>query len=59
METATLTFEVARARDEVDEWIVEAIDEVNGGEIYMARFSGPDAQLRATEYAAWKNNTTA
>lgn len=59
METATLTFEVAQARDAIAEWIVEAIDEVNGGEVYMTRFSGPDANQRAQEYADWKNGTAA
>jgi 5-methylcytosine-specific restriction enzyme A len=37
------------------EWLVEAINAGGEGELYSALFSGPDAQRRAEEYAAWKN----
>lgn len=36
-----------------DEWRVEALNEE--GECFIAIFSGPQAQARAEEYAAWKN----
>lgn len=52
---ATPHYEVAPARDARDEWIVEAINHEGDGEIYIARFSGPRARERATEYAEWKN----
>lgn len=38
------------------EWVVEAFVPEGDGEVYVAEFSGPDAQTRAIEYAAWKNN---
>ncbi len=38
-------------------WHVEAID--NEGRIFVAVFSGPDAEARATEYADWKNKPLA
>ena len=53
-----MTFEVARSRGMQDEWRVEAINEQGEGEIYIALFSGPEAQSRAEEYAAWKNEPT-
>ena len=36
------------------QWRVEALDTDTGG-IYIAIFDGPGAQLRAVEYAAFKN----
>jgi hypothetical protein len=36
-------------------WRVEAINYEGDGEGYVAIFVGPDAQSRAEEYAAWKN----
>ena len=41
-----------------DEWHVEAINYDGDGEIYVAIFSGPDAQRLAEEYAAWKQSKT-
>jgi hypothetical protein len=38
------------------EWVVEAVDEEGGGEVYLTRFSGPGAEERAKEYAAWKES---
>lgn len=35
--------------------VVEAIDEAGEGECHVAIFSGPDAEERAREYAAWMN----
>lgn len=37
------------------EYRVEAIDHDSDGEVYVAIFSGPDAKVRAEEYARWKN----
>ena len=36
------------------DWRVEAINDVGEGEVYVAIFSGPDAEQRAREYADWK-----
>jgi hypothetical protein len=36
------------------DWRVEAFDEE--GRCHMATFSGPLAEVRAREYAAWKND---
>jgi hypothetical protein len=36
-----------------DEFVAEAIGK--DGEVYVVRFSGPNAESRANEYAAWKN----
>ena len=52
-----LVFECVQSRAEEDEWIVEAIDYGSEGEIYAATFSGPGAEKRAREYAAWKNSS--
>ena len=60
-EIAGLRGEAAAARTEVIErqdtpgaWSVEAIDHGSEGEVYLAVFSGPDAQGRAHEYARTK-----
>lgn len=39
------------------EWVVQAINEEGDGELYIAAFSGPEAQERAVEYAAWKTSS--
>lgn len=44
--------EVVRRDAVPEEWAVEAIDDDGG--IEMAVFSGPEAEVRALEYAAWK-----
>jgi hypothetical protein len=49
-----LIAEVYQRRNEPSVWGVEAIDMDGDGEIYLAVFSGPDAQQRATEYAREK-----
>ena len=46
--------EIVQSRGAVDEWRVEAIDFEDEGQAYVTIFSGPDAQHRAEEYAAWK-----
>ncbi len=38
------------------DWRVEAIDFEDEGKVYVAIFSGPDAQTRAEEYAELKNS---
>ena len=46
--------EVAECKIHCGEWLVETIG--SDGEVYMARFSGPDSELRAKRYAttfAW------
>ena len=51
----TTTYEAVPAKGAVNEWLVEATDEASEGEVYTARFSGPGAEQRATEYAQWMN----
>lgn len=46
--------EVVERRDTPGAWSVEAIDHGSEGEVYLAVFSGPDAQGRAHEYARTK-----
>ena len=58
MATATktkLTYEVIASHNVPDEYRVEAIDYENEGIVYVAIFSGPEAENRAKEYAAFKN----
>ncbi len=45
----------------IDEWRVEAVNYPElglggDGEIYVAIFSGPNAEGRAREYAVWKRD---
>lgn len=49
-------YTTARCAIGTDDWRVEAIDYENEGIVYVTCFSGPDAEERAEEYAAWKNN---
>lgn len=51
--TAGLKWEVVESRQCPGVWHVEAIDDAGEGEIRMAVFSGPDAEGRARQYAAW------
>lgn len=37
-----------------DDWVVEAIDRSQDGSIIASIFVGPDAEIRAVEYAEWK-----
>ena len=48
-------YEVAQSRNLQDEWRVEAIDDANDGAVQVALFSGPIGEIRAWEYANWKN----
>ncbi len=50
-----LVHEIVQDRNSPNDWRVEAID-IKTGDIYVAVFSGPLAQVRATEYANLKNN---
>ena len=49
-----LTAEVVERKDTPGAWGVEAIDIAGDGEIYMAVFSGPNAEDHAKEYALAK-----
>jgi hypothetical protein len=51
-----LQFEPKQDRLEPDAWRVEAIDYDRDGVVFIAVFSGPGAQDRAEEYAAFKND---
>lgn len=51
-----MDYEVVVSQDVPDSWVVEAINYEGDGEIYSALFSGPDAEIRAREYAAWKSH---
>lgn len=50
-----LDYETIEDRIHAGDYRVEAIDYGSEGEAYIAIFTGPDAQFRAEEYAAWKN----
>jgi hypothetical protein len=54
-----MKYEVVRDRTTPDAWRSEAIDDSSEGECYVAIFSGPDAEQKAREYAAWKNEPAA
>jgi hypothetical protein len=51
----SMEWECIEDRHHPGDWRVEAIDHDNEGQIYVAIFSGPEAQERAEEYAALKN----
>ena len=48
-----MTYEVVQSRLFPDTWVAEAIGPE--GEAYIACFTGPEAEERAREYAAFKN----
>jgi hypothetical protein len=48
-------YEVAQDWIDPHDWRVEAINHDGDGEVYVAIFSGPDAQARAEANAAWKS----
>lgn len=55
-----MTYEVQRSRDCEFDFLASAVNDGQDktrdtGEIYVAVFSGPLAEERAREYAAWKN----
>ena len=49
-----MKYEATASKDVPEEYRVEAIDS-KSGECYVVIFSGPDAEERALEYAAFKN----
>jgi len=52
--TATrLHYQAIRSKTTPREYVVEAIG--LDGEVYVTIFAGPDAEARASDYAAWKN----
>jgi len=54
IERSSLLAEVVERNDTPDAWGVEAINEADDGEVFMAVFYGPDAQSLALEYAGAK-----
>lgn len=50
-----MDWEAIPDRQYPDHWRVEAVNYAGDGEVYVAVFSGPDAQERAQEYADWKD----
>jgi hypothetical protein len=57
MSTANLQYEMVEDRNHPGDYRVEAIDHDGDGEVFVTIFSGPDAQIRAEEYADWKNSS--
>ena len=51
-----IEYEVVESRRNLDEWRVEGIDHDRDGIVYVAIFSGPMAEGRAREYAAFKGS---
>jgi hypothetical protein len=49
-----MKYEVAQDKHSPNEWRVEAIDFDGDGDCFVTLFGGPQAELRAREYAAWK-----
>lgn len=50
-----MLYEVHADKVEVGAYRVETVDEESEGECYIAVFMGPHAELRAIEYATYKN----
>jgi hypothetical protein len=50
-----VAYEVVRSEGVEDEYRVEGIDYAHDGIVYVAIFSGPEAEQRAREYALFKN----
>jgi hypothetical protein len=48
-------YEVVQDRNFREDYRAEAMD-LSSGDCFVVIFSGPDAQQRAGEYAAWKNS---
>lgn len=47
-----MKYEVVADKIYLNDWRVEAINQ--SGDSFVTLFSGPDAEERAKEYAAWK-----
>lgn len=54
-EDAMMPYEVVESTGVPGEWRVERVDVVGEGTVEVTIFSGPDAEARARDYAAWKN----
>ena len=54
-----MIFEVVKDKLHPHDWRVETVRDDSEGECYVAIFTGPDAERRAREYAAWKNQGAA
>ena len=52
----TTTYEMVASAGVPDEYRVEGIDHDREGVVYVAIFSGPEAEQRAREYARLKNS---
>jgi hypothetical protein len=52
-----LAYETIEDKMQSGDYRVEAIDSDGDGEVYIAIFVGPDAKMRAEEYADWKNSS--
>ena len=52
-EANQMRHEVFADKEFPNDWRVEAIDR-DSGDIFVAVFSGPDAEERAREYASWQ-----
>jgi hypothetical protein len=50
-----MKYEVKESPEQRGAYLVIAVNEARGNEIFSALFSGADAKRRAEEYAAWKN----
>jgi hypothetical protein len=55
MPTESLHYEVVEDRLQPGDYRAEAINTEGDGEVFTAIFTGPDARIRAEEYAGWKN----
>ena len=51
-----VAYEMVKSENVPDEYRVEGIDYEREGVVYVALFSGPDAEQRAREYARFKNS---
>ena len=56
MIATALHYELVADSLNAGDYRVEAINNGSDGEIFVAIFSGPDAKVRAEEYARWKNS---
>lgn len=54
MNRIAATAEVYKAAADLSDWVVWASTPEADGEVFVTTFSGPDAEIRALEYAALK-----
>jgi hypothetical protein len=55
VQTTHISREVFPDKEFPNDWHVETIDK-DSGDIFVAVFSGPDAEERAREYAEWQES---